>query len=91
MAKLVAENRNRLMVPQIQIVIDDTSCDGNDSIPINSFNGNGRHWDNDDDDGEYGYELDMDEYFDDDDHRYTWNVVLSILKIIKKKTKSLAL
>lgn len=69
MAKLVVENRNRLMVPQIQIVIDDTSRDGDDSFPINSFNGNEGDWDNDDDDGEYGYELEMDEYFD-DGHRF---------------------
>ncbi len=71
MAKLVVENRNRLMVPQIQIVIDDTSRGGNDSFAINSFNGNGRNYDNDDDDdGEYGYELEIDEYFDHDGHRF---------------------
>lgn len=69
MAKLVAENRNRLMVPQIQIVIDDTSRGGDDSFPINRFNGNERDWDNDNDDGEYGYELEIDEYFD-DGHRF---------------------
>lgn len=66
MAKSVVGNRNRLMVPQIQIVIDDTSRGGDDSFPMNSFNGNGRDWDNDDDDGEYGYELEIDEYFDND-------------------------
>lgn len=69
MAKLVVENRNRLMVPQIQIVIDDTSCGGDDSFPINSFDGQEGVWDNDDDDGEYGYELETDEYFD-DTHRF---------------------
>lgn len=61
------------MVPQIQItVIDDSNAGrgGSDSFPINSFNSNDRHWDNDNDDGEYGYELDIDEYFDDDDHRF---------------------
>lgn len=65
MAKLVVENRNRLMVPQIQIVIDDTSRGEDDSFPINRFNGHEGDWDNDDDDGEYGYELEIDEYFDD--------------------------
>lgn len=60
------------MVPQIQIVIDDTTTShaaGDDSFAINSFNGNRRDWDNDDDDGEYGYELEIDEYFD-DGHRF---------------------
>lgn len=72
MAELVVENRNRLMVPQIQIVIDDTSRGGDDSFPIKSFNGHGGHegvWDNEDDDGEYGYELEIDEYFN-DSHRF---------------------
>lgn len=87
MAKLVAENRNRLMVPQIEIsVIDDAGVVGyetnDDNYPaINNFNDNDRHWDNNDDDGEYGYELDINEYFD-DEHRFDMEILFRKIVIV---------